>query len=352
MTQISDTLAPSDPDSDGSTSAQVTITTTYTTTDYNGNVRPHEVTHTVVVKNPCVDPSFVWLVAPALPPVTYIVDFGPFSWGPHLDFQIETSPVLNHDLCGEVTLVAKYDGSPTSLSPAVDYDSATKEFTVNTSDRTLVDQEKPYSLHAELTSWPKNQHSTASTATATNKISYISPCRKPFAFTAVNQDNAQPDGYSGQPIDWQFKPFTVAPDWCPVTYTCTDVKRVDGAPLVKLACSDIAFDSATGAIGFTATEDDYKNDRYRPGQYQITITGTVDGSDPASQDTTTFILELEDLCDPPASFTSTGWENQEYTLTGLAETYTHPAFVIQPDYCRFELEYDISKLADGASALT
>ena len=59
ITQITDTLAPSNPNNDGSTSATATITVTYTTTDYNGNKSTQEVTHTVIVKNPCIDTDFV-----------------------------------------------------------------------------------------------------------------------------------------------------------------------------------------------------------------------------------------------------------------------------------------------------
>jgi hypothetical protein len=61
INQIKDTLAPSNPNNDGSMSAEVTITTTYIVTDYAGNTVTEPVTHTVIIKNPCIDPSFVYI---------------------------------------------------------------------------------------------------------------------------------------------------------------------------------------------------------------------------------------------------------------------------------------------------
>ena len=65
ITQITNTLAPSNPNNDGSTKSDVDITTSYTTTDYYGNTNtPTVVIHVVTIKNPCVDPSFVSISAP------------------------------------------------------------------------------------------------------------------------------------------------------------------------------------------------------------------------------------------------------------------------------------------------
>ena len=112
IVQITDTLAPSNPNNDGSTSAVATITTTYTTTDYNGNTSTTEVTHTVIIKNPCVDPDFVTIQAPNdFLLQEYIIDSGLKDLNAHDMFTVETYPVISHSLCGPITLTPKYDGA-------------------------------------------------------------------------------------------------------------------------------------------------------------------------------------------------------------------------------------------------
>ena len=58
------------------------------------------------------------------------------------------------------------------------------------------------------------------------------------------------------------------------------------------------------------------------------------------------------MCDPPISITSTGWENQVYTLTAVGESYTHPAVVVNPAFCPYTVTYLVNNLPNDESAVT
>jgi hypothetical protein len=75
-------------------SAEVIITTIYTISDYAGNAVTVPVTHTVTIKNPCIDPEFVEIA-----PITdfedydYIIDSGFDVFDAHASFIVVTNPV-------------------------------------------------------------------------------------------------------------------------------------------------------------------------------------------------------------------------------------------------------------------
>jgi len=57
--------------------------TTITTQDYDGNTVSQEVSHTVTIKNPCIDPDFVYIQLPnALANLEYTIDSGAVSYAP------------------------------------------------------------------------------------------------------------------------------------------------------------------------------------------------------------------------------------------------------------------------------
>jgi hypothetical protein len=56
---------------------------------------------------------------------------------------------------------------------------------------------------------------------------------------------------------------------------------------------------------------------------------------------------LLDPCTPPNEITAAVLDNQEYTITGTATEYTHPEFIIEPDFCQIAYSYEI-----GASEKT
>ena len=64
---------------------------------------------------------------------------------------------------------------------------------------------------------------------------------------------------------------------------------------------------------FSVDQVDYLNDKYPPGEYRVTITGTA-GKVNLIQETTTFDIKLVDPCDPPSAITAPGLIDQVYVL--------------------------------------
>lgn len=84
--------------------------------------------------------------------------------------------------------------------------------------------------------------------------------------------------------------FTIDPSHCEVIYSCVNVTRLDSVANTFIDCEDLPFDgNFDGSIGsdnavsdgkmtFTATQADYENDIYPPGEYQVTIKGRASAS--------------------------------------------------------------------------
>ena len=103
-------------------------------------------------------------------------------------------------------------------------------------------------------------------------------------------------------------PFTITPPRCTVTYTCTSVVRKDGEN-TTMGCNEFSFDgqynnqATDGKLSITVTENNYKNNDYSPGVFEVTITGSVVGSDGPQTYDSTIEITLLDPCDPPISVT-------------------------------------------------
>ena len=89
----------------------------YTTTNYDGTETTYPVTYELTIKNPCVDPDYVNIVAPTLSPLTYTIDSGAEEFNDHPAFTVETTGVLGHGLCGDLSIVAKFDDSVVDGDP-------------------------------------------------------------------------------------------------------------------------------------------------------------------------------------------------------------------------------------------
>jgi hypothetical protein len=252
ITQITDTLIPSDPNNDGSTSAEVTITTTYTTTDYNGNTVTTEVTHTVIVKNPCLDPLYVSIQAPSdFELQDYIIDSGSKNLNVHGLFTVVTQPVTGHNLCGNLSLTPKYDGA--SLPSAdtltqVTYESAASQFAIISTNGDLIGGSKPYSVIAKFQNYDPSVFTGVSTAEANGIINFIDPCLQPFDLTPRVTPNPASDNFSGNSITVQVLEFQVSPARCEVIYSCSEIRRQDGSTS-NIDCSDITFDGTFDDAG-------------------------------------------------------------------------------------------------------
>jgi hypothetical protein len=201
------------------------------------------------------------------------------------------------------------------------YVTATRKFTVSTSDQSLIGEIVPYSVIATLSNYPVDQYSNAPVAENGANILFDNPCNVPVSFFASTQIDAdKTDKFSGIPVTFQLTQFDIDPPQCRVTYECTSVTDINGQA-TPMDCSKFSFDgdfdgqSTDGELSITITADDYKNDVYPIGEYYITITGTAINSDDQRSATTIFKLTLIDPCDPPVSLIAPALVNQQYTLT-------------------------------------
>ena len=89
----------------------IDYTVTVKATSYSRNL---QTSFNLRIKNPCIDPDFVEIVAPAtLDTLEYAIDEDALLFPPHEEFVIKTTPDDSHGLCGtEVSYTGFYDGSP------------------------------------------------------------------------------------------------------------------------------------------------------------------------------------------------------------------------------------------------
>ena len=74
----------------------------------------------------------------------------------------------------------------------------------------------------------------------------------------------------------------MTPDTCNIQYKCKSVSRLDNT-ITDLACSDFTGVDPNGAvtnptISIIITEEDYKNDKYKPGKFKLELCGLVEDS--------------------------------------------------------------------------
>ena len=225
--------------------------------------------------------------APTYTKKTYTIDSIAFTFDPEDEFTVVTTPLVGHTLCGDLSFVAKYDNALMDGDP-MSYNEVTREFTASSSDGTLIGLiDQPYSVEVEFVTYPLSTYSTVATASAASTIDFINPCLDPFTFTTTTQTKPTPesDNFSGQEFVFTLTEFELTPERCEVTYRCTEVKlQGDGAS--SISCSDLTFDGifdgqeTDGKLTFSADSQDYIDNIYLPGVYEVTITGTAVGSDP------------------------------------------------------------------------
>ena len=240
------------------------------------------------IKNPCIDPDFVEIVAPAtLDPLEYAIDEDALLFPPHEEFVIVTKPDSSHGLCGtEVSYTGCYDGEPVPDADPLFYNDEDRQFTAESTNDDLVGETKTYTVKATLPDYPDS----GIKAEAEGEITFLpplNPCAKPEAFVSTAQNDPDEDKFTGEPIIFELTEFDIDPETCLITYTCTDVVQTD-SETSSIGCNDFIFDgifdddsvTTDGELSFTATEEDYTSGKYVPGEYTVTITGVVDESDP------------------------------------------------------------------------
>ena len=230
----------------------------------------------------------------------------------HGEFTVVTQPLVAHNLCGALTLTAKYDNADLPSSDPltqVGYSSADREFVIVSTNGDLIGTTKPYSVTAQFQNYSPSDFGGVSTATASGIINFIDPCLSSVSLTPRVTSYPAPDNFSGNAIIVQVVEFQVVPSRCQVTYTCTEISRKDGSTS-NIDCNDVTFDgvidgsNTDGQLVVTATGDDYESGKITPGTYVIEITGTVNGSTGPTSDTTTVEVTFTDPCDSPVSITA------------------------------------------------
>ena len=190
-------------------------------------------------RNPCVDPDFVSVKKINLPDLDYTINSGSVTYDPHALFVIETTPI-DHDFCGLLTIVPTYEGAPLlDQSGPLTYDPASRSFTYESNEESLISEIHSYGLTAQLASYPSTP-----VVTSTAQIEFNNPCLDPFSFSAEDQTDPSSDKYSGSPINFELTQFSIDPPRCKIDYECVRIERVDGAtmPADGLGCSDFVFD--------------------------------------------------------------------------------------------------------------
>lgn len=155
--KIPDDLTPSNPDDDGSTEHEYPVEVVIVVTADDGSETTDDVTIPVVVKNPCADPQYVSIVLPAsLASLQYTIGSGavpyePIATGDAAIF-VKTEPT-QHNLCGDIKFTTLFDFTVNDGSVMV-FDETNLEFTADSTDETLIDQEKYYTVIVELVDYP------------------------------------------------------------------------------------------------------------------------------------------------------------------------------------------------------
>lgn len=217
-------------------------------------------------------------------------------------------------VCGTVVYQVKYGDPLAALGGSEPLSYANEDFTINTSDDSLIDSSEPYQLIATLQDYTQ---ATASKYDSQSTITYESPC--PLAgdtnlsyttFTATT-GALETDSFSDSPktIDVSTL-FTVVASFCEDTiiYEVTKVTRPNGiGGLIEYTGSEYpktlatlnASNVLTGQAGvpqYKTTDDADVN--MPPGTYTFTITGKTPLKAGITQvtKTTTVTWTLTDPC--------------------------------------------------------
>ena len=313
----------------------------------------------VTFLNPCVNQAFTVIVEPALPRLDYILESGSETFAAHPVFTYTTEK-LQHQLCGDFTYTGKFEGTVVDGDPLA-YNAGTRQFTADSDDvANLLDQLKDYSVYAEFTDWPLATNPTVDTGETQNEIDFGNACEDPFSFSASAQTDPVTDGmYDSVGVLFNLNKFNIAPPRCEITYACTNVVKVGLASASPLTCTDLPFDGkidgqpSDGVMTFTPTKEDYVNQVIPPGDYTVTITGTV-AKKPTLSDDATFTITVVDICDPPSSLDTADLTDQLYPLTKTDyANYTPTGYVtIVPDFCPYTTAISTTLLTNTESAIT
>ena len=121
--------------------------------------------------------------APTYAEKSYIIDSVPFKFDPEDEFTVVTTPLVGHDLCGDLNYVLKFNNAVVEDNDPLAYNEVTREFTADSDDASLISLiDPPYSVEVEFVTYPLNTYPTVATASAASTIDFINPCLVPFTF--------------------------------------------------------------------------------------------------------------------------------------------------------------------------
>ena len=115
--------------------------------------------------------------APTYSEKSYIIDSVPFKFDPEDEFTVVTTPLVGHDLCGDLNYVLKFNNVIVVDDDPLAYNEVTREFTADSNDGSLISLiDPPYSVEVEFKTYPLDTYSTVATASAASTIDFINPC--------------------------------------------------------------------------------------------------------------------------------------------------------------------------------
>ena len=124
---------------------------------------------------------------------------------------------------------------------------------------------------------------------------------------------------------------------CLVKYECSNVSRVDlNETYQAVTCANDFYQDGND-VYFLANQEDYRNGRFAPGKYEVTLKGTA-VSDATKEHYVAVQFELIDICDPPMSLIEMPNIEKSYEIaqSGGLSIKLNEIFSIYPNVCQYE----------------
>lgn len=154
----------------------------------------------------------------------------------------------------------------------------------------------------------------------------LTPCgRESVVIQATTQNNdLGTDEYSGNPMTFTYRDFTVTPDYCETTIKCSSV-----SPASPLPCKEL---DDNGQASWTFTPTDWINKTVPPGTYTFTYE-VCDKLNPNNCEPFDVTFVVVDPCVDPGIVTPSP-SAMVYTISDAKTSQTlSPPFSVSPDFC-------------------
>ena len=240
-----------------------------------------------VEEDPCADATLSFITTP-FPEITFYTIGGlPFAYPWNTEDVVQSS--VDED-CGPIICeLTNSDGSAISEPFIYTQIGTTALFTINENQAvSFGGQEFDFDFTCFFENDPVD-----SAISITNPLKVViieDVCNNGNAvLTPAQQTNPPPANYNGVDTVFNYNPYTISPDNCPITTSCKSV--TPSAP--GLPCLDI--DNTTGTVIWNFDSDDYNSGNVPPGDY--TYTYTVSGGPNGPEEEFEVVLTIPDECD-------------------------------------------------------